>query len=69
MQQLEGEKTEQTPGSLAKNWRVNPQEALAMANRLVEIDFFQSGGTKEDPRSWFPFLYRDALKMVQGAAD
>lgn len=69
MHQLEGEKTEQTPNSLSKIWRVNSEQALVMANRLVEIGFFQPRGTKEDPRFWVPFLYRDALKMVQGAAD
>jgi hypothetical protein len=69
MQKLEGEKTEQTPSTLAKIWRVSPEEALATANRLEEVGFFEPRGSKEDPRFWVPFLYRDALEMVQGAAD
>jgi hypothetical protein len=69
MQKLEGAKTEQTPGTLAKIWRLTPEEALATANRLVEVGFFEPRGSKEDQRFWVPFLYRDALEMVQGAAD
>ncbi len=69
MQQLEGEKSEQTPESLAKIWRVTEDEAARLASRMVEIGFFQARGTKEEPRYWVPFLYRDALDLVQGAAD
>ena len=66
---LEGEKTQQTPGTLAKIWNVSLEQALANAERLTDIGFFERRGTKEQPLFWVPFLYRDALKMVQGPAD
>jgi len=35
----------------------------------LEIGFFEPSGTKEQSSFWIPFLYRDALGMVQGAAE
>jgi hypothetical protein len=69
MQALEGEKTQQTPASLAKIWGVSSAEALSRAEKLSEIGFFEKRGTKEQPSFWVPFLYRDALGFVQGPAD
>lgn len=46
-----------------------PEEALSKAEQLAEIEFFEKRGTKEQPAYWVPFLYRDALNMVQGQAD
>ena len=69
MDQLESEKTEQTPSSLAEIWQISKEDALATANRLVEIGFFEPRGSKQEPRFWVPFLYRSALNMVQGAAE
>ncbi len=69
LEQLIGEKTEQTPETLAKIWRVPQDEALAIATELAEIGFFEAIGSKDQPAFWVPFLYRDALDMVQGAAD
>jgi hypothetical protein len=66
---LEGEKTQQTAKSLAKIWRTSSSEALENAEKLVEIGFFEKRGTKDDPIFWVPFLYRDALHLVQGPAD
>jgi len=65
---LEAEKTEQTPDTLAKIWNVSEQEALTHAEKLTEVGFFEKRGSKEQPTFWVPFLYRDALKMVQGRA-
>jgi hypothetical protein len=45
------------------------QEALAKAEELVEIGFFQRRGLRDDPTFWLPFLYRDALEMIQGKAE
>lgn len=69
LRRLEHEKTEQTPDTLAKIWSMSREEALAFAEKLVEIGFFEPSGTKEQPSFWIPFLYRDALSMVQGAAE
>jgi hypothetical protein len=69
LDKLEGEKTQQTPATLAKIWRVSESEALARAEKLTDVGFFQKRGSKEQPLYWVPFLYRDALKMVQGQAE
>jgi hypothetical protein len=69
LEKLEGEKSEQTPDSLAKIWNISPAEAAAEAAALVEIGFFEARGTREAPAYWVPFLYRDALYLVQGRAD
>jgi hypothetical protein len=69
MRKLENDKTEQTPASLARIWGVKRDEALATAEKLVDIGFFERRGTKEEPSFWIPFLYRDALRMLQGPAE
>lgn len=66
---LEGEKTQQTPKTLTKIWGVSEDRALTNAEKLAEIGFFERRGTKEQPLFWVPFLYRDALNMVQGPAE
>jgi hypothetical protein len=69
LQSLHREKTNQTPRSLAGVWGVSEEEASAIASRLVEIGFFERRGEKNNPNYWVPFLYRQALEMVQGSAD
>ena len=66
---LEREKTQQTPATLASIWNVSELDALANAEKLTEVGFFQKRGTKEQPWFWVPFLYRDALGLVQGQAE
>lgn len=66
---LEGQKTLQRPESLASVWGVGDPKAIAIAEQLVEVGFFERRGSKEAPEYWVPFLYRPALSMVQGAAD
>lgn len=66
---LEGEKTQQTPATLAKIWKVSVTNALETAEQLVEVGFFERRGSKDRPDFWVPFLYRDALDMVQGPAE
>jgi hypothetical protein len=48
---------------------VEETKALEIAIKLTEVGFFELRGSKEDPVFWVPFLYRDALQMVQGPAD
>lgn len=69
LDKLEGEKTQQTPATLAKIWRVPEADALTRAEKLAEVGFFQKRGSKEQPLFWVPFLYRDALNLVQGQAE
>lgn len=66
---LEGEKTQQTPATLAKIWKVSEAEAHTRAEQLADVGFFQRRGSKEQPIFWVPFLYRDALNLVQGPAE
>jgi len=65
---LEGEKTEQSPQSLAKLWKISLDKTIGVADRLVEAGFFERKKIKERMSFRVPFLYRDALNMVQGAA-
>ena len=55
--------------SLAQIWTVLEETALNRARALVEIGFFEERGWQDRPEFWVPFLYRDALEMVQGTAD
>ncbi len=67
---MEGAKTNHSISSLSSLWAVPQDEALGSASRLVEIGFFEKRGTYPGPVSyWVPFLYRPALKMVQGSAE
>ena len=69
LDKLEGEKTQQTPASLAKIWRLSEVETLSKAEELAEAGFFEKRGSKDQPIFWVPFLYRDALNLVQGQAE
>jgi hypothetical protein len=66
---LRNERTLQTPETLAKIWMISVSEALAKAASLVSVGFFEQRGTKAEPEYWVPFIYRDALEMVQGTAE
>ena len=68
LDRLEGERTAQSKPSLARLWSVSEAEATEIAERLVEVGFFERRGSYEIPTYWVPFLYRDALNMVQGTA-
>jgi hypothetical protein len=65
---LQDEKTEQVPQTLAAIWDVSVPEAQVTAQRLIDIGFFESRGTKNEPRYWIPFLYRPGLNLIQGSA-
>ncbi|HEY1474011.1 MAG TPA: hypothetical protein VGF53_08010 [Pseudolabrys sp.] len=69
LSKFKGEKTEHTVASLAALWKVPNVVALSKAEELVEIGFFQKRGSREAPTFWVPFLYRDALEMIQGKAE
>ena len=65
---LEREKSEQNTETLGQIWRTTEHETTKVAEKLVDIGFFSLRGTKLAPVFWVPYLYRDALKMVQGSA-
>lgn len=68
-EKLREEKTSQSSRSLASIWNVSTEKALAKAREMVDVGFFEERGGKDTPEFWVPFLYRDALQMVQGSAD
>ncbi len=67
--QLRGQKTKQTSATLASIWQVSLPEATERANSLAAIGLFEIRGTRPNVEFWVPFLYRDALELVQGTAD
>jgi len=69
LEQLRGEKTKQTASTLALIWDCSADDASTRASELVDVGFFEVRGDKATPEFWVPFLYRDALNMVQGSAD
>ena len=40
-----------------------------IADSLVDVGLFERRGSGQEPEYWIPFLYRDALGMVQGTAE
>lgn len=66
---LKGERTSQRPDTLASIWDVDEETAKEQAATLVGVGLFEPRGTKENPEYWVPFLYRDSLNLIQGAAD
>lgn len=68
LEKLKGEKSEQYPESLSAIWGVSREEAILKAQLLEKLGFFQMKGTRAEPSFWVPFLYRDALNLVQGKA-
>lgn len=69
IERLKGEHTLQHVDSLEKLWKVDKEAARSLANKLVEIGFFEQRGSQDEIEYWVPFLYRDSLNMIQGAAD
>jgi hypothetical protein len=65
---LEGAKAQQSTTTLARAWGVDETEAREIADHLVDIGFFERRGVLSSPDYWVPFLYRDALHLVQGEA-
>ncbi len=67
-EQLRGAKTQQSPETLSAIWNIDPDAAVTTARSLVDVGFFEERGTRDKPEFWVPFLYREALEMVQGTA-
>jgi hypothetical protein len=69
LEKLRGEKTLQTPDTLGQIWALSIEDATVRAATLVTIGFFEQRGTKQAPEYWVPFLYREALDLIQGTAE
>jgi hypothetical protein len=69
IESLINEKTEQTVESLMAIWKMASADAIKEADALVEIGLFEKRGTRDQPTFWVPFLYRDALDLIQGRAE
>lgn len=69
IEKLRGERTSQRCETLAIIWNQDIEKAREQANTLVEVGFFERRGTNEMREYWVPFLYRDALNMIQGSAE
>lgn len=69
LEKLKGEKTLQTPDTLANIWGTTAEDATSRASALATIGFFEQRGSKQAPEYWVPFLYREALDLVQGTAE
>jgi hypothetical protein len=69
LEKLRGMKTNQTATTLKEIWERSIDEARTLATQLVEVGFFEQRGDRTNPQYWVPFLYRDALDLVQGGAD
>lgn len=68
MDRLEGQKAEQSLVSLQALWQTNKETANELAERLVSVGFFEKRDRKGVTSYWIPFIYRGALKLVQGRA-
>jgi hypothetical protein len=69
LERLEGQKTHQNDDSLAAIWELDRTRARSIANELVEVGFFERRGDRVSPTYWVPFMYRPALKLIQGSAE
>lgn len=69
IEKLRGAKTLQSLETLAAIWTTFAEDTAARANDLATIGFFEARGTRQSPEYWVPFIYRDALDLIQGAAE
>ncbi len=68
MDRLEGQKAEQSLQSLQDLWQTSREAAIEFAERLVSVGFFEKRDRKGTASYWTPFIYRGALKLIQGRA-
>lgn len=69
IEKLRGAKTLHTPETLSAIWDTSTEDSTGRANQLASVGFFEARGNRVSPEFWVPFLYRDALELVQGAAE
>lgn len=66
---LREKKSEQNLDSLASIWECEKPKAEEVAEQLFDLGFFERRGNRETRSYWVPFIYRDALDLVQGKAE
>jgi hypothetical protein len=66
---LENKKTAYSIASLSRALEVSEEQGAILAEELVDAGFFLKKIEKGNDVYWVPFIYRDALRLVQGAAD
>jgi hypothetical protein len=66
VERLERHKTQQSVETLSEIWQCSGEEAQRVADQLVEVGFFERRLALGTTAYWIPFLYRDALELVQG---
>lgn len=66
---LREKRSEQTIDSLAEIWECGLAEAEEVADKLSDHGFFERRGARDGRSYWVPFIYRDALDLVQGRAE
>jgi hypothetical protein len=66
VEKLERRKAQQSAATLAEIWECVVDEAREVADRLVEVGFFERRQAAGETAYWVPFLYRDSLSLVQG---
>ena len=69
VEMLREQRTLQRVETLAAVWGKDVEATRRLADELVEVGFFERRGTLQEPEYWVPFLYRDALSMIQGTAE
>lgn len=69
VEKLREEKTLQRVETLTKIWDESDERTRKIADSLVDVGFFERRGSRQEPEYWVPFLYRDALDMIQGTAE
>lgn len=63
---LKAQKSEQNLESLAEIWGATNDVAASVADRLIKSGFFERREVNGSLSYWVPFIYRDALDLVQG---
>lgn len=66
---MENSKSAHTLDSFSRLMGLSTEKGLAIAEQMVEAGFFVKKVEKGETIYWVPFVYRDALKMVQGKAE
>jgi hypothetical protein len=66
---LKEQRTRQTRLNLSELWKTDPEETDSNIKALIEIGLFEARNIKGDEYFWIPFIYRDALGMIQGTAE
>lgn len=66
VERLERRKSQQSIQTLGEIWECETDEARLIADQLVEVGFFERRQALGQTAYWVPFLYRDALGLVQG---